>query len=68
MRLDAVTLKQLRALRMVEKTRSLTEAAQLLHQTPPTIHSQIKNLESLVGGPVLPTAPASSPPASARSW
>lgn len=46
MRSDAITLKQLRALVAVANTGSLTLAADTLNQTPPTIHSQIKNLEA----------------------
>lgn len=45
MRFYAVTLKQLRALIAVAETGSLTLAAERLNQTPPTIHSQIRNLE-----------------------
>lgn len=52
-RLDAVTLKQLRALIAVAEHRSLTEAAQAQHLTPPAIHSQIKSLEDAVGRPLL---------------
>lgn len=53
MRPDALTLKQMRAFRAVAETGSLTLAAELLHQTPPAIHSQIKNLEAAVGQPLL---------------
>lgn len=53
MRLDAITLKQLRALQAVAETGSLTLAAAQQHQTVPTIHSQIKNLEAAVGQSVL---------------
>lgn len=56
MRLDAITLKQLRALLAVAETGSLTAAADILHQTPPTIHSQIKNLEAAVGEVILQRA------------
>ncbi|MCB1398309.1 MAG: LysR family transcriptional regulator [Rhodobacteraceae bacterium] len=49
LRLDALTLKQLRAFEAVVKHRSLTGAAEALNQTTPTIHSQIKNLEAAVG-------------------
>lgn len=52
-RLDAVTLKQLRALIAVAEHRSLTEAAAAQHLTPPAIHSQIKGLEQAVGRPLL---------------
>ena len=53
LRLDALTLKQLRALQVVVAERSLTGAARVLNQTTPAIHSQIKNLETAVGYPVL---------------
>lgn len=53
MRTDALTLKQLRVLLAVAETGSLTLAAERLHQSPPAIHSQIKNLDAAVGQPVL---------------
>ncbi|GAB4266180.1 MAG: LysR family transcriptional regulator CbbR [Pararhodobacter sp.] len=53
MRLDALTLKQLRALIAVADHRSLTAAAEALGQSVPAIHSQIKNLESAVGKALL---------------
>ncbi|WP_425102358.1 LysR family transcriptional regulator [Tropicibacter sp. S64] len=56
MRLDALTLKQMRALLAVVETGSLTLAAESLHQTPPAIHSQIKNLESAAGQSLLQRA------------
>jgi molybdate transport repressor ModE-like protein len=49
MRIDAVTLKQLRTLISVARTGSLTKTASALNQTPPTIHSQIKSLEAAAG-------------------
>ena len=49
MRTDAMTLKQLRSLISVARTGSLTQTARFLNQTPPTIHSQIKNLEVAAG-------------------
>lgn len=52
-RLDALTLKQLRAFEAVARHRSLTGAAEALNQTTPTIHSQIKNLEAAVGSALL---------------
>ena len=52
-RLDAVTLKQLRALVAVAETGSLTAAAVQLGLTPPAIHSQIKHLEIAFGRPML---------------
>lgn len=55
-RLDAVTLKQLRALQAVATHGTLTAAAAAIGQTTPAIHSQIKNLETAVGVPVLARA------------
>lgn len=52
-RTDAITLKQLRALAEVVRHGTLTAAAQVMGLTTPAIHSQIKNLETAVGFPVL---------------
>jgi len=52
-RLDAVTFKQLRALRVIAETGTMTAAAEQLGLTPPAIHSQIKNLETAFGLPLL---------------
>ena len=52
-RLDAITLKQLRALKAVASGGSLTAAAGAMGQTTPAIHSQIKNLETALGVPAL---------------
>lgn len=60
MRSDAVTLKHLRALLAVAEHRSLTGAAEALNQTTPAIHSQIRNLEALVGRPLLVRGGASA--------
>lgn len=49
MRVDALTLRQLRCLRAVCKAGSLTGAAQVLGLTPPAIHSQLRGLEDLAG-------------------
>lgn len=49
---DAITLKQLRALRAVTEHGSLAGAARALGQATPTIHSQIRNLETALGCPV----------------
>lgn len=57
MRLEAVTLKQLRALVAVAETGSLTAAADRLSLTPPAIHSQIKNLEAAIGVTLLQRSP-----------
>ncbi len=56
-RLDAITLKQLRVLQAVAAQGSLTAAAGVLGQTTPAIHSQIKNLETAVGTAVLVRSP-----------
>lgn len=53
MRIDALSLKQFRALLAVVEKGSITLAAEKLNQTPPTIHSQIRNLEVAVGEPIL---------------
>ncbi|GAB4389612.1 LysR substrate-binding domain-containing protein [Albidovulum sp.] len=53
MRLDAVTLKQLRALRAVAEHGSLSAAAAALGYTTPAIHSQIKGLETAIGAELL---------------
>ncbi|NCT12622.1 MAG: LysR family transcriptional regulator [Rhodobacterales bacterium] len=52
-RLDAVTLKQMRALQAITDTGSMTAAAARLGLTPPAIHSQIKNLEAAFETPLL---------------
>jgi len=52
-RMDAVTLKQLRALKAVMAEGSLTAAGAALGLTTPAIHSQIKGLEAAVGLPLL---------------
>ncbi len=52
-RLDAITLKQLRALSAVASQGSLTAAAIKIGLTIPAIHSQIKNLEKATGVPIL---------------
>ncbi|MDR9428232.1 MAG: LysR family transcriptional regulator [Salibaculum sp.] len=46
--IDAVTLKQLRSLKSVAETGSITEAATRHMLSPPAIHSQIRNLERLL--------------------
>lgn len=47
-RLDAISLKQLRALQAVARGGSLTAAGQALGLTTPAIHTQIKGLEEAV--------------------
>ncbi|WP_265501469.1 LysR family transcriptional regulator [Paracoccus beibuensis] len=49
MRIDAVTLRQLRALRAVADSGSLTTAAGWLGLTPPAVHGQLKAMEDLAG-------------------
>lgn len=53
MRLDAVTMRQLRALRVLSEAGTLTAAADLLHLSIPAVHSQIRTLEDALGGPLL---------------
>ncbi len=48
-RLNALTLRQLRALKAVIATRSISRAAEDLALTPPAIHSQLKHLEEAFG-------------------
>jgi len=55
-RLDAVTLKQLRALSAVDRHGSITAAADSLGLTPPAVHSQIKGLEAAFGVAMLQRA------------
>ncbi|MCQ9155752.1 LysR family regulator CbbR [Acidomonas methanolica] len=47
--LDAITLRQLRALTAVARTGSLTAAAEQLGLTVPAVHAQIRNLEGVLG-------------------
>ncbi|PTV96940.1 molybdate transport repressor ModE-like protein [Rhodobacter aestuarii] len=55
-RLDSITLKQLRALQAVEKGGSLTAAGHALGLTTPAIHTQIKGLEDAVQVKILQRA------------
>lgn len=55
-RLDAITLKQLRALDAVARGGSLTAAGQILGLTTPAIHTQIKGLEEAVEAKLLQRA------------
>ncbi|WP_303731384.1 LysR family transcriptional regulator, partial [Paracoccus solventivorans] len=48
-RLEAITLRQLRALDAVAQARSITGAAQALGLTAPAVHSQLRVLEDAVG-------------------
>lgn len=61
MRLDAITLKQLRALVAVVESGSLTGGAARVGLTPPAIHSQIKNLEDAFGVALLHRSPEAVP-------
>jgi molybdate transport repressor ModE-like protein len=53
LRLDALSLRQLRALQAVAARGSLTAAAEAMGLTTPAVHSQIKTLETAVGAPVM---------------
>lgn len=53
MRLDAITMRQLRALRVLAEAGTLTAAAELLNLSIPAVHSQIRTLEDALGGPLL---------------
>lgn len=52
-RIDAVTLRQLRTLRAVVHTGSLTAAAADLGLSPPAIHAQLRALEDLLSAPMV---------------
>lgn len=56
MSIDAVTLRQLRALAAVARHGSITAAAEALHLTPPAVHSQIKGLEGAMAATLLQRA------------
>lgn len=59
-RLDAITLRQLRALVSVAESGSISGAAQLLGLTPPAVHAQIRNLEAALEATLLQRASASA--------
>lgn len=63
-RLDAITLRQLRALAAVAETGSITAAAERLGLTAPAVHAQLRNLETALAVPLLqrPSATAGSQP------
>ena len=44
-RLNGLTFRQLRALQAVAETGTITQAADILHLTPPAVHTQLKTLE-----------------------
>lgn len=52
-RLNAITIKQLRALSQVCETGTISAAAEMLSLTPPAVHSQLKALEEIIGRPIL---------------
>lgn len=52
-RLDQMSLRQLRALAAVVRHRSISAAAEELGLTPPAVHSQLKQLEDIIGCPLL---------------
>ncbi|MFC3167353.1 MULTISPECIES: LysR family regulator CbbR [Paracoccus] len=56
MRVEGLTLRQLRCLRAVADSGSLTGAAGLLGLTTPAIHSQLRGLEDLAGCPLVARA------------
>lgn len=58
-KLEAVTLKQLRALRAVADTGSITAAAQMLSLTPPAVHTQLRSLETNLACSLLDRDPSS---------
>lgn len=51
--MNALTLRQLRALRAVATQGTLTAAARDLGLSPPAVHGQIRTLEDLIGSPLL---------------
>lgn len=55
--LDAITLKQLRALAAIVRNGSLTAAAEELRVTPPAVSTQLRTLESNTGQQVLSRGP-----------
>lgn len=62
-RLNALTLRQLRALKAVTATGSISRAAEGLSLTPPAVHSQLKLLEDAFGCALLDrTAPSGFAP------
>lgn len=52
-RLDAITLKQLRALSAVFEFGSITRAAEAIHLTPPAVHTQLRQLSANLGAEML---------------
>ncbi|MEZ5932015.1 MAG: LysR family transcriptional regulator [Alphaproteobacteria bacterium] len=64
-RLARVTLRQLRALQAVLRTGTTKGAAEALHVTPPAITLQLRELEGLVGVPLLERRPDGVQPTAA---
>ena len=58
LQLDAITLKQLRALRAVAENGSITAAAEALSLTPPAVHTQLRTLEQNLDCVLLDRSPA----------
>lgn len=58
--IDAVTLKQLRSLKLIAQNGSITVSATEQSLSPPAVHSQIKKLEDLLGAKVLVRDPQRS--------
>jgi DNA-binding transcriptional LysR family regulator len=54
--LPALTFRQLRALKMVCETGSITGAAERLSLTPPAVHNQLKTLANTIGAEVVTRA------------
>lgn len=52
-RREQMTLRQLRALKTVGALHKVTAAAEALNLTAPAIHNQLKNLEDIIGAPLL---------------
>ena len=55
--LRAVTLRQLRALAAVDREGSVSRAAELTNVTPPAVSLQLRQLEELIGLPLLERLP-----------
>ena len=51
--LRELTIRQLRALAAVEKSKSVTSAAKQLHLTQPAVTLQLRNLQALAGLPLI---------------
>ncbi|WP_101067195.1 LysR family regulator CbbR [Roseovarius salinarum] len=60
-RIEALTLKQLRALRAVADQGSITGAAESLGLTPPAVHTQLRSLETALNATVLDRSDSRGP-------